>query len=400
MDDTAAAAQTAASLRVWAIYFGGLIGPFGATVVMPMLPEVAAALDTSVSTTAWALTSYMVPFATLMLVSGTLADRWGRWRTVRWGYIAYAAASLVCAAADDVPLFLVGRAVQGGANAFTTPILIAALAEAVPPALLNGSLGRYGAMQSAGQSFAPLIGGVTAAADWRLAFVMVAVLSIGLALTCPRGPRTAPSVSRGNVASLANRRLGLASTVAFFGHSTTTAAFVLFALLASDRFELGPHGRGVVVACSGLAGLVAGGALGRLADRRGVVGAGAAASLLLAVAVAASGAAGRLPVLLVLAFVAGAAATGSRVTFTRLAVDSTPSNRGGATSVVMACQFLGGALAPVVWIPVYDRHALLGFVGAASGAVLAAVLLALAGRRQERSSNGTGNVDAGTVAAR
>jgi MFS family permease len=52
-----------------------------------------------------------------------------------------------------------------------------------------------------------------------------------------------------------------------------------------------------------------------------------------------------------------------------LAVDAAPGNRAGAVSIIGACRFAGNALAPVVWLPLFDTRAWLPFAGA--GAVLA-----------------------------
>ncbi|AOW85203.1 hypothetical protein BC342_00275 [Streptomyces olivaceus] len=83
--------ERAAGHRVWPLYVGGFLGPYGSTMVTPMVHEVAAGLDSTPQTAAAAVSAYMLPFAALMLVSGTLAERWGaggycvrRWRRSWW----------------------------------------------------------------------------------------------------------------------------------------------------------------------------------------------------------------------------------------------------------------------------------------------------------------------------
>lgn len=160
--------------RLWPLYAGGLLGPFGGAMVTTMLPELAEGLHTSLATAASSLTVYLVPFAAIMLVSGTLAEHWGRARTIRWAYLVYALASLACALAPTAATFLGARAIQGAANAFTTPLLVAAISDLVGPTRLGRSLGVFGGMQAAGQAFAPLVGGIAAALDYRWAFVSAA----------------------------------------------------------------------------------------------------------------------------------------------------------------------------------------------------------------------------------
>jgi predicted MFS family arabinose efflux permease len=63
--------------RLWALNLGGFLGPFGGQVVVPMLPEVADALGTTVTAVAWSWSAYTFAMAGLLLVSGTWSARWG-----------------------------------------------------------------------------------------------------------------------------------------------------------------------------------------------------------------------------------------------------------------------------------------------------------------------------------
>ncbi|HQR28036.1 MAG TPA: MFS transporter, partial [Nocardioides sp.] len=288
-----------------------------------------------------------------------------------------ALASLLCAVASQVPLFMAGRAAQGIANAFTTPILLAALSDLTPAAHLGRVLGRFGSMQAAGLTFAPVIGGLAAAVDWRWAFWITMVTALALAT---RPPHDAPRAAAAPVAwrSLLNPRLGFACVIAALAYLTTIGITTLSALLAGDRFGLPPGGRGAVVAVFGVTGLLAGGSAGRLLDRLGARRFGLIAYVALASAAVLAGLSPALVVLVVALALGGIAGLASRVTVNSLAVLSTPGNRSGAASVMLACQFLGGALAPAILIPVYRHDHTLGLVAAAVSCLLAAVVLLLA----------------------
>ena len=110
------------------LYIGGMMGPFGTIVILPMFPELRESFNASSATVSWGFTIYLLPFAAVLLVSGTLGERWGRRRTVRGTYVLFAAASVVCALAPNLWVFLAARAVMGVANAFITPLLVAGLA--------------------------------------------------------------------------------------------------------------------------------------------------------------------------------------------------------------------------------------------------------------------------------
>lgn len=362
---------------MWPLYLGGFMGPFAGALVNSVFPEVARGLNTDVPTASLAMTAYMIPFALMMLFSGTLADAWGRARTVRLAFWAFGVASVVSALATSAPVFLTGRAVAGIANAFTTPLLITMIADTVPPARLGRALGTFASLQALGQASAPLIGGLAATWDYRWAFVANAIIAAALALSIPR-PQATPRTTVLNWRSLANTRLVRSAFTAFCNQFAGTAIMVLGALIAADRFGLAPAPRGLLVASFGIAGLLSGRAFGALADRIGMLKAGAGALAVLSVAALGVGFAPYLHLLGVAIAIAGVASTGGRVLTNTLAVASTPENRSGATSVTMSVQFTGTAMMPAM-LPVYTAapHLAMGVAGLVA---FLGVLIAASGR--------------------
>ena len=360
---------------MWPLYVGGFMGPFGGAMVNAMLPELAASLGTSVGTAATAVTWYMIPFSTLMLVSGTVGARFGLARAIRVAFITYAVASAICVVATAPVPFLGGRMLQGAANAFTTPLLLALIAELVPPQRLGRALGTYAACGAAGQAFAPFVGGVAAGVDYRWAFGLSAVAAVTLAAITPTGraafgasgargvasasgaagaagKNSRPSVPGLRWRELLNPRLALACLTGFAGQFTATAVMLVAALTASDRFELEPAARGVVVATFGMAGSVSGRSIGKLADRVGTTRTGIRALLLLGAAALALPLAPWVVALVAAVALAGVGATSTRVLTNTLSMQSTPSNPAGATSVALAVSFVGSALTPFL-LPLY-----------------------------------------------
>ena len=131
------------------LYVGGFLGPFGGAVLAVLVPQLRDAFGASTAAVAAAVPAYLVPFAALQLLSGTIGERLGRRRVVRAGYVAYAAASVGAALAPGIGVFLACRAAQGMANAFLTPLVLAGLAEAVPPERIGRSVGTFAAVQTA-----------------------------------------------------------------------------------------------------------------------------------------------------------------------------------------------------------------------------------------------------------
>src|SRR3954453_19453261 len=97
--------------------------------VAVLVPELREAFDATTGAVAASIPAYLVPFAALQLVSGTIGERLGRRRVVRTGSVVYAIACVVAARAPGVGVFIGARAVAGAANAFLSPLLLAGLAD-------------------------------------------------------------------------------------------------------------------------------------------------------------------------------------------------------------------------------------------------------------------------------
>ncbi|MBM4639603.1 MFS transporter [Rhodococcus hoagii] len=351
------AAGPRATLQRSALYAGGFLGPFGGGVVTSMLPEIGDGLGTDAAAAASSLTAYLLPFALVMLVSGTLGARWGRMRTVRVAYGVYLAASLACFAAPTLELFLGARVLQGCANAFTTPLLLATLAAMTPQHKLGRALGAFGALQAAGQTSAPLIGGLAAEADWRLAFLAIALVAALLgAVGLPDAARTIPADTGARLRDALRPDVLRVGVVALLGWGALGGLGFLLAFRAEDIFGMSPAARGLLLTGFGVAGILTARPVGTLIDRIGarrtvVLGAVAGATL-----VAVAGTVGYVAVAAIAWFVAGVASQFLLVGVNAAVLGAEGGNRGGAVSVVQSFRFSGAALAPLTLTPLYATH--------------------------------------------
>lgn len=364
------------------LYAGGFLGPFGGGMLVALIPSVASDLDTSVGLVAAAITAYMVPFAVLQLVSGTLGERIGAGRVVRAGYVAYGAAALGCAFAPSIGLFIGGRAIMGAANAFLSPLLLAALSDKVPSAVLGRSVGTFASAQVAGLTLAPVLGGAVGELSWRLAFGLVAAVSAALALVplgLPRArdrARPAPSMR-----ALANRWIALIASAACCGYLGFTAIGFVVALVATQQFGLGPAASGLVVAAYGLGGILLGRVGGIVADRTGRPLTAIAGGLGCAAGVLGLAFVPSVWSLTLLYFAIGCGSAFAWAGLNTIAVESFPENRAGAVSVYSAFKFVGVAIAPILYVPLLDRETSLPFLVAAGfAAVFAALVVPWLGR--------------------
>jgi len=350
-----------------------------------MLPELGTAFGVSAGQASLSLTAYLLPFAAFMLVSGTLGERWGPRRTVIVAYVGYVLASLACVLAPTLALFLAGRALQGVANAFTTPLLFAALASTVPAERLGRALGWFGSLQAAGQTSAPLVGGLAAELDWRIAFIAIAAVSAVLAVVgIPSdAPRPAHPPSLRSALRPAVLRAGVAAAV---GWGCLAGLGFLVGFRLEDDFALSAGPRGLVLTAMGVAGMLTarlvGGGVDRVGARRSVLlGAGLGAAVVVGAGVAPA-------VWLVTALwaVGGAASQLVLVGVNALVLRSSGENPGGSVSVVQAVRFGGGSLTPVAITPIYHADPLAGFLVPA--ALLVGVVPLVLPRQGSRTGSG------------
>jgi MFS family permease len=301
-------------------------------------------------------------------VSGTLGERLGRRRVVRTGYVFYALFCVAAALAPGIGVFLVTRALQGVANAFLTPLLLAGLADEVPPRQIGRAVGTFAAVQTAAIALSPLAGGLLGALDWRLAFLVPAAVAAALALVPPGDGAPREEVAR--LRAVLTRRVGLLSAAGFAAYAGVTGLGFLVAVFAADDFGLSSIARGVLLAGFGVAGMLVGRAAGGAVDQVGRVPVALLGTAVCAALVATLGFAPSAGVLGALWFATGLGSALVWAGVNTLAVEAVPGNRAGGTSVVSAFKFAGNAAAPVLWLPLYHADPRAGFIGAACMAAL------------------------------
>jgi MFS family permease len=178
----------------------------------------------------------------------------------------------------------------------------------------------------------------------------------------------------GVIAVLIPERSAWVSAAAFLAYLAITGLAFLVALRAADAFGLGPTSRGLLLAGFGAAGVAAGRPAGALVDRVGTGPVVTAGALACAALVPLMGVAGSPGLLAAVWLAVGAGSALVWAGLNTLAVQSAPANRAGAVSVVGAFKFAGSAVAPAVWLPIYEARAWAAFAAAGAGsAAIAAV---------------------------
>jgi len=356
------------------LYIGGFMGPFGASVILPMFPELRQSFNASSQAVGWGFTAYLLPFALLLLVSGTLGERWGRRRTVRGTYLLYTLASIGCAIAPNLIVFLAARSLQGVANAFITPLLLAGLAETVPQEKFGRKVGIYSSFQALGLVMAPIVGGIAADTTWRAAFWGTVVVSFTLSLFPPIGePRRNADLPpmkplfQGRIL-----RIGFATLAAATGPMGMS---VLVAVAARDIYNVSGLKAGLILVGGAIASFLLGPTWGKSIDKFGYRKSSLIAATALTIFSALLFAASNPLTLGLLWFLAGGMVGYMSVVLQALGATEIPDNRGGTLSFILSFRFLGVGLGPIIWIPVIEQSYEGAMLGASALGLISIYLL-------------------------
>jgi len=148
------------------------------TILNVALPAVQADLGASVREVQWTYGAYALVLSALLLVGGTLGDRFGRRRAFVLGAAIFATASAWCALAPGPAQLIAARAVQGVGGALLVPASLAIVGASFEGRLKAKAIGTWGALSAIAMAVGPVLGGwLVEEVSWRAAFLINPVLA-------------------------------------------------------------------------------------------------------------------------------------------------------------------------------------------------------------------------------
>ncbi|TKT01930.1 MFS transporter [Streptomyces lasalocidi] len=160
---------------------GSSMALLDSTVVNVALPRIGQDLDADLAALQWTVNAYMVTLAGLILLGGSLGDRYGRRKVFVIGVVWFAAASLLCGLAPNAGVLVAARALQGAGGALLTPGSLALIQASFHPDDRGRAVGLWSGFGGIGAAVGPFLGGwLVDGPGWRWVFL----LNVPLALLC------------------------------------------------------------------------------------------------------------------------------------------------------------------------------------------------------------------------
>jgi EmrB/QacA subfamily drug resistance transporter len=167
------------------------------TVVNVALPSIGRDLHAGVSGLQWTIDAYTLVLASLLMLSGSTADRIGRRRTFQTGLALFTLGSLLCSLAPGLGWLVAFRGIQAIGGSMLNPVAMSIITNTfIEPGERARAIGVWGGVVGLSMALGPLAGGLLVeSVGWRGIFwvnIPVGIAAIVLtALYVPesRAPR-------------------------------------------------------------------------------------------------------------------------------------------------------------------------------------------------------------------
>jgi len=159
------------------LIFASFMDLLDATIVNVALPSIQSDLDASGAQLEWTVGGYLLAFAVLMITGGRLGDIFGRRRLFVIGVVGFTVGSALACVAPSIGVLLVARVVQGGFAAMMVPQVLSSLQALYTPRERAPMLGLIGAVSGMSAVIGPVLGGWLVSSDafgigWRSIFLI------------------------------------------------------------------------------------------------------------------------------------------------------------------------------------------------------------------------------------
>jgi EmrB/QacA subfamily drug resistance transporter len=174
-----ALASRTGRLVVTAAVLGSAMVMLDGTVVNVALVRIGAELGASMADLQWITNGYLLALASLILLGGSLGDRYGRRRVFVIGVVWFTVASVACGLAQTPGQLITARVLQGVGGALLTPGSLALIQASFRRDDRATAIGAWSGLGGVAAAIGPFVGGwLVEYASWRWAFLLNVPLGI------------------------------------------------------------------------------------------------------------------------------------------------------------------------------------------------------------------------------
>jgi EmrB/QacA subfamily drug resistance transporter len=153
------------------------------TVVNVALPFLQTDLNATAIGIQWVVEAYALFLSALLLVGGSLGDRYGRRRIFNIGVVVFAVASALCGFAANIEQLIVARALQGIGAAMLVPGSLALISSSFSEDKRGRAIGTWSGFSAMTTAIGPVLGGwLVENISWRAAFFLNLPLALAVLL--------------------------------------------------------------------------------------------------------------------------------------------------------------------------------------------------------------------------
>jgi EmrB/QacA subfamily drug resistance transporter len=151
------------------------------TVVNVALAALQKEFHAGVTQAQWVIESYTLLLSALLLLGGSMGDRFGRRRIFAAGVVLFGVASILCGLVDSIGQLIWARALQGVGGALLVPGSLALISASFPENIRGKAIGTWSGYSAITAAVGPVLGGyLIEHLSWRYAFLINVPLVLGI----------------------------------------------------------------------------------------------------------------------------------------------------------------------------------------------------------------------------